>query len=196
MIASPEKIETSAGSRRVARFGPYLAALLVAGLAGCGNFNSASRSIVGMVSPYKIDVLQGNFVSSEQVAALKPGMPRSQVRDILGTPLLTDVFHSNRWDYVFTYKRGNADPVSRRLTVFFAGDALDRFQSDEMPTEAEFVATLESGRKPGKAPLLEAAEEKLEKFAPRAPLPGPSPADPVQSTPLPSSYPPLEVPAR
>lgn len=170
-----------------------LAALLVA---GCGSFNSASRSIVNMVSPYKIDVLQGNFVSREQVEALKPGMPRSQVRDILGTPLLTDVFHANRWDYVFTYKRGNADPVSRRLTVFFAGDALERFQSDEMPTEAEFVATLDSGRKRAKPPLLEAAEEKLEKFAPKAPLPGPSPADPVQTTPLPSSYPPLEVPER
>lgn len=166
-------------------------------LPACSGFNSASRSIVETISPYRIDVIQGNFVSREQVEALKIGMPRAQVRDILGTPLLADVFHANRWDYVFTYKRGNAEPVSRRLTVYFDGDRLERFQSDEMPSEADFVASLDSGRKPGKPPLLEAAEDKLEKFAPKTPpMPGPSPADPVQSTPLPSSYPPLEVPIR
>ena len=148
-----------------------------------------------MVSPYKVDVIQGNFVSREQVEALKPGMPRTQVRDVLGTPLLTDVFHANRWDYVFTYQRGGADPVRRKLTVFFSGDTLDRIEADEMPTEAEFVATLDSGRKPAKAPLLEAAEDKLEKFAPKpGPKTGQSLADPVETTPLPSSYPPLEVP--
>ena len=49
--------------------------------------------------------MQGNFVSKEQVEALRPGMSRQQVRDILGTPLVTSVFHADRWDYVFTIKR-------------------------------------------------------------------------------------------
>ncbi|HMS27888.1 MAG TPA: outer membrane protein assembly factor BamE, partial [Burkholderiaceae bacterium] len=55
--------------------------------------------------PYKIDVAQGNFVSKEQISALKLGMPRAQVMDILGTPLLVSVFHADRWEYVFTLKR-------------------------------------------------------------------------------------------
>ena len=57
------------------------------------------------ITPYKVEVVQGNFVSKEQVEALKPGMSRQQVRDILGTPLVTSVFHGDRWDYVFTLKR-------------------------------------------------------------------------------------------
>ena len=166
-------------------------------LPGCGSFDSASRNIASWVTPYKIEIVQGNFVSREQVEALKPGMPRAQVRDILGTPLLTDVFHANRWDYVFTMKRRGVKPIERKLTVFFNGDMLDRFDSDEMPAEAEFVATLDTGRKPAKPPVLEATEEKLEKFAPQpGPKTGESLADPVQTAPLPSSYPPLEVPGR
>jgi outer membrane protein assembly factor BamE len=49
--------------------------------------------------------VQGNVVTSEQVARVKPGMTRAQVRDILGTPLLTDPFHADRWDYLFTIRR-------------------------------------------------------------------------------------------
>src|SRR5262245_31434060 len=86
------------------------------GLAACGTLPSASR-VATAVSPYKIDVVQGNVVTREQLAVLKPGMPRAMVRDVLGTPLLTSVFHAQRWDYVFTLKRQGAEPQSRKVTV-------------------------------------------------------------------------------
>ena len=69
---------------------------------------SADR-FLGVVTPYKVEVVQGNFVSKEQVEQLKPGMSRQQVRELLGTSLLTDVFHANRWDYVFTIRRQGTD---------------------------------------------------------------------------------------
>ena len=77
----------------------------VAVLAGCGSFDGASRRVANAITPYKIDIVQGNFVSREQVQALQPGMSRQQVREILGTPLVTSVFHGDRWEYVFTIKR-------------------------------------------------------------------------------------------
>ena len=95
-------------------------------LAACGSFDSASRSVASVITPYKVDVVQGNFVSKEQVAALQPGMSRQQVREILGTPLVTSVFHADRWEYVFTLKRAKVDPQTRKLTVFFNGDQFDR----------------------------------------------------------------------
>ncbi|MEO9101345.1 MAG: outer membrane protein assembly factor BamE [Burkholderiaceae bacterium] len=173
-----------------------MAALL---LSACGSFNRASRTVMSAISPYKIDIVQGNFVSSEQVAALRPGMPRTQVRDVLGTPLLTDVFHADRWDYVFTMKRGGTEPLERRLTLYFNGDTLDRFEGDPMPAEAEFVKTLDSGRRNAKVPLLEASAEKLEK----ATQPAKKQRDKADDLPgrvnenavLPSSYPPLESPS-
>ncbi len=118
-------------------------------------------------SPYKADVVQGNFVSSEQVAALRAGMPKNQVRNILGTPLLTDLFHVDRWDYVFTIEREGIASKPRRLTTYFKGETLERWEGDAMPSEAEFVKTLDSGRKIGKIPPLTANEKDLEAFSSR-----------------------------
>ena len=172
-----------------------LAIVACLGAAGCGSFDNATRRIAESITPYKVEVVQGNFVSKEQVQALKPGMSRQQVRDILGTPLLADVFHSDRWDYVFTLKRHGVQEQARRLTLFFKGDALDHFQGDEMPTEAEFVATLDNKRKNAKVPVLEASEDTLNK-ASTAPA-APAAAAPAPEAPAPAaSYPPLETPAR
>ena len=107
----------------------------VAVLAGCGSFNGAGNRIASVITPYKIDVVQGNFVSREQVEALQPGMSRQQVREILGTPLVTSLFHADRWEYVFTIKRPGEEPQTRKLTVFFKGDALERSEGDTTPTE-------------------------------------------------------------
>lgn len=164
-----------------------LAAAMVA-LTACGTVDSASNRLVNVVTPYKIDIVQGNFVSREQAAALKPGMNRTQVKAILGTPLLASIFHADRWDYVFTFKRQGQEPQSRRVTVFFKDDVLFKVQADALPTEAEFVASLDSGRPTGKVPVLEMTEESLKATA--------SPPKPVVSKPLPvlpSSYPPLEA---
>lgn len=111
--------------------------------------------------PYKTDVAQGNFVSKEQVTALKLGMPRAQVMDILGTPLLVSVFHADRWEYVFSLKRQGIDTPKYKLTVFFKGDALDKIDASNMPTEQEFVDALSANKSPSKPPVLEMTEQEL-----------------------------------
>jgi outer membrane protein assembly factor BamE len=171
-------------------------ALAVAAMAGgCGSFDRMSQGIAGSITPYRVEVVQGNFVSREQVAALKPGMSRQQVRDVLGTPLLTDAFHANRWDYVFTLRRQGVPPQARKLAVFFKGEQLDRFEGDEMPSEAEFVASLDNRRKDAKVPQLQASEEALKKFSSTQAAPA-QPAAPAEPAAVSASYPPLEAPAR
>ena len=150
---------------------------------------------VNWITPYKVDVIQGNFISSEQVGQLQPGMSRDQVKAVLGTPLLTSLFHTDRWDYVFTLKRQGVAPQSFKYTVFFKGDQLERFEGDTMPSEEEFVALVDTrvGKSP-KIPQLEASESQLDKFKPDDKKGGKSadaPAAPL--APLPPSYPPLET---
>jgi len=177
------------------RSGALAAALLTClSLSACSSVSDSTRSALTAVTPYKVEVVQGNFVSKEQVASLKPGMSRQQARDILGTSLLTDVFHANRWDYVFTIRRQGVEPQQRRLTLYFNGDLLDRFEGDEMPSEEEFVATLDTRRKSGKVPELEVPEEQLKKAAPADPDKAAEPL--AKRPPLPASYPPLESSAR
>lgn len=95
--------------------------------------------------PYVPDVVQGNFISSEQFSKLKEGMTREQVRQIMGTPLLASYFHANRWDYVFEFKReGETIGKERRVTLFFEGDRLIKFGGDTLPTEVELVAEIDS----------------------------------------------------
>ena len=142
------------------------------------------------LQPYRVPVVQGNVVTREQVGALRPGMSRIQVRDILGTPLLASVFHANRWDYVFTLQRQGAEPQARRVTVYFKGDVLERFEADALPSETEFVSTL-GNQEPPKVPVLQATPEKLQEFPAPAPAPEAKPLPP-----LPASYPPLEPATR
>ena len=160
-------------------------------LAGCVSTSSLSAvgdQVAKAAKPYKIDVIQGNVVTREQRAALQPGMSRPQVRDILGTSLLSSVFHADRWDYVFTLRRAGVDEQVRKVTVFFKDDVVDRVEADELPSESEFVATLKSVPTPGKLPVLDASEESLKKFPVVTP-----PAQPAVITPATSpSYPPLE----
>jgi outer membrane protein assembly factor BamE len=166
-----------------------LTILLASGLSACGSFDKASNQIVKAAAPYKMDIVQGNVVTREQMALLSPGMSRIQVRDIMGTPLLVSVFHASRWDYVFSFSRQNAEPQIRKVAIFFKDDLLERFEADVLPTEAEFVASLDARKKSGKPPLLEAAPETLDKFI--IPV---KPAEPRPLPPLPTSYPPLEPP--
>lgn len=90
-------------------------------LAACSSFN-----------PYKIDVQQGNVLTQEMVAQLKPGQTREQVRYILGTPLLADIFHQQRWDYVYSYRKGRSGEVeTRQFSVYFDKDnRLERASGD------------------------------------------------------------------
>ncbi|MEZ0308307.1 MAG: outer membrane protein assembly factor BamE [Ramlibacter sp.] len=183
----------SAHLPRASRLALILAAC--ASASACGTLDNVSNRLVGSITPYKVDVVQGNFVSKEQVEALKPGMSRQQVRDALGTPLVTSVFHADRWDYVFTLKRQGVPPQERKLSVFFKGPVLERHEGDEMPSEADFVATLDNKRAGAKVPPLEATEESLRQFS--ASRPAPAPAEPASAAAPPvASYPPLEPPTR
>lgn len=182
-----------------AHCGARLGAILCLGalLAGCSALNTASSSVASVVSPYRTDVVQGNFVSREQVEALQPGMGRQQVRDILGTPLLTSLFHDDRWEYVFTLKRPGIEAQTRKLTVYFKGDALERHEGDEMPTESEFVASLQTRKGKGKVPVLEATEQQLARY-PAPAADGKGGAAPGSAVPAATgrSYPPLEPATR
>ena len=88
------------------------------------------------VTPYKIDIQQGNFISQDMVAQLKPGMSKEQVRLALGTPLLTDIFHADRWDYVYYRERPGAKLEQRKLTVFFEDGKLMRLDGDTVSAGA------------------------------------------------------------
>lgn len=91
------------------------ALFLILALAAC---SSAPR----VVREYRIDVQQGNLVTQDMVSQLKVGLTRDQVRFVLGTPLLADLFHEDRWDYVYRLEKGTGDVDQRRLTVFFDKD--------------------------------------------------------------------------
>ena len=164
--------------------------------AGCGSLDGASSRLAGSISPYKVEIVQGNFVSREQVALLQPGMAQAQVRELLGTPLVTSVFHADRWEYVFTLNRQGVPPQLRKLTVFFKGDLLDRTEGDEMPSEAEFVSQIDRHRSLGQVPVLEASEQALSDFSAKNP-PAAAPAGAAGlagSQAAPAVYPPLEAP--
>lgn len=96
----------------------------------------ALLALAGCVQPYRLEVRQGNVVTREMVQLLKPGMTRNQVRFALGTPLIADPFHPERWDYVYLYKaHANAPPETRRLTVVFDGDRVERIEGDLAPAD-------------------------------------------------------------
>ena len=82
------------------------------------------------ITPYKPEIQQGNFVSQEMISQVKPGMSREQVRFILGTPLLTDIFHGDRWDYVYWREAENGKREERRVALFFTEGKLERIQGD------------------------------------------------------------------
>jgi outer membrane protein assembly factor BamE len=159
-------------------FGVALCVLMGLGLSACSSW----------ITPYRPEVVQGNFVSSEQVQALRMGMPRQAVRDILGTPLVTSLFHSDRWDYAFTIRRLGAEPQQRRLSVFFKADVLDRIEGDPLPTEAEFASKVDTRRPTAKTPAMQATEDALSKFPAKAVPTAPFAAPAIDTR----NYPPLE----
>jgi outer membrane protein assembly factor BamE len=103
---------------------------------------SLSLNLVGCTSwhdlslVHKPDIQQGNIITPEMVAELKTGMSKRQVRFVLGTPMLVDVFHQERWDYTFTMKKRNEALEIKRFSVFFKGDELSSFQGDIKPSKA------------------------------------------------------------
>lgn len=89
---------------------------------------------------YKMTVQQGNLVTDEMVDQLELGMTQAQVRYLLGTPLMTHIFHQDRWDYPFTIRRGHRPREARRLTLWFEQDTLVQIQGDFQPNPARLAA--------------------------------------------------------
>jgi len=107
-----------------------LAAMAALLLASCGSVGLPLPDF----KPYRIEIQQGNFLSQEMVSRLKPGMSKDQVRFVLGTPLITDSFHADRWDYVFRRQRANSSELEqRRIAVFFEDGKLKRVAGDVTP---------------------------------------------------------------
>lgn len=113
---------------RIFRFA--IAALLAGMLAGCAGFGV-----------HRIDIQQGNLVTQEAVSKVKPGMSRLDVRNLLGTPLLQDVFHGNRWDYYFTndmstkYGPFGREQQKYHVSVFFENEKVARIDGTASPVE-------------------------------------------------------------
>jgi len=108
-----------------------------------------------LMSAHRIEIQQGNFVSQEMVSQLKPGMSKDQVRFVMGTPLITDSFHGDRWDYVFRRQKANSRELEqRKLTVFFEDGKLKRVEGDVTPAagaDASAGRTPEAQQPPGPA---------------------------------------------
>ncbi|MES2151543.1 MAG: outer membrane protein assembly factor BamE [Pseudomonadota bacterium] len=100
------------------------------------------QKFLWVFSPYRPTIQQGNFVSQEMLAQLKVGQTKDQVRFILGTPLLTDIFHNERWDYPFRLARGNGELTTSRVTVYFKDDKVAKFDGGNLPTEREYIARI------------------------------------------------------
>ena len=155
-------------------------------LGGCESLQRTD-SLFGLITPYRIDIVQGNAITQEQAALIKPGLSKLQVRDVLGTPLVADPFHASRWDYIFTLRRPGAEPQRRSVVVMFEGDVVKSIEAPPLPSEREFVASI-SRFKDIRAPKLELseAERAALPLPPKREVPAAEPMGPVRE------YPPLE----
>jgi len=164
------------------------AVLPLAGLlTGCSALQRTD-SLFGLITPYRIDIVQGNAITKEQAALVKPGLARAQVRDVFGTPLVADPFHADRWDYIFTLRRPGTEPQRRSVVVLFENDVVKSVEAPDLPSELEFVASI-SRFKNLKSPKLELSDEE------RAALPVPPKRDAPPAEPMGPvrEYPPLEA---
>ncbi|MEX3606729.1 MAG: outer membrane protein assembly factor BamE [Burkholderia sp.] len=125
------------------------ATVAVVTLAGCSSYDSVTQRIAQSITPYRITVVQGNFVSQEKASQLQVGMTREQVHALLGTPLLTDMFHADRWDYLFYFKRGSTSVVQQRdLVLNFQNDRLASWNgADNLPSELDLLADIDGDRR-------------------------------------------------
>ncbi|MCL2075274.1 MAG: outer membrane protein assembly factor BamE [Betaproteobacteria bacterium] len=109
----------------MARYSIVLAVFALLSLGAC-------TDLPRVIEEYRIDIQQGNVLTQDMISQLRPGLSRDQVRFILGSPLLTDAFHADRWDYLFRLKEGKTGEVTmRQFTVFFGADGrLERVTGD------------------------------------------------------------------
>jgi outer membrane protein assembly factor BamE len=133
----------------------------------------AACSGCGVIGPHRIDVQQGNALDQESVAKLKPGLNRSQVRFLLGTPLLVDPFRNDRWDYVYVYYKAGKLTEQKRITLYFDDDTLKRIDGD-FPVAEPLVAKTDAPK-----PVPAVAATTPVEGVPVAQVAGPEPAPQV-----------------
>ncbi|WP_164853603.1 outer membrane protein assembly factor BamE, partial [Paraburkholderia kirstenboschensis] len=150
--------------------GTLTAVAAVAILAGCSTYDSLTQRVAQSITPYRITVVQGNFVSKEAAAQMQVGLSRAQVRQLLGTPLLADMFHADRWDYVFYFKRGSTNVVQQRdFVVIFAGDRVASWSGGEdLPSNLELLAEIDGDKRGKKAAAANVASSTGAASAPVA----------------------------
>ena len=132
-----------------------LAVTLVLLLAGCKQV-----PVLPTLTPYKIDVQQGNYVTQDMVEKLRPGMTRSQVKFLLGTPLVVDPFRNDRWDYVYLYYKAGELAEQRRISVIFDKDKLKRVDGDVVAAGADATKKDARTATPAKLPEADAPADK------------------------------------
>ena len=101
------------------------------GLTGCSTLPGVQwLSRFSFISPYKMDIRQGNSLDADKIAQLKLGMTRAQVQFLMGTPLVSDIFHKDRWDYIYNFQHNGKSVETRRLVLYFDQDKLARIVKD------------------------------------------------------------------
>jgi outer membrane protein assembly factor BamE len=123
--------------------GTLIAAATMTVLAGCSTYDSVTQRFAQHITPYRITVVQGNFVSAEAASQMKVGLTRDQVK-----ALLADMFHADRWDYVFYFKRGSTSVVQQRdFVVLFAGNTVASWSGGEnLPSNLELLAEIDGDK--------------------------------------------------
>jgi outer membrane protein assembly factor BamE len=149
---------------------------------------------------YKMSIQQGNYLVTDSVSQLKEGMTRSQVRFLLGTPMVPDAFDDSRWDYYYFFNnpRKQAKPLKRRLTVYFADERVQKIENQGVPTQTD-LAQLEQDLQRAMAANKKNRKESAWKRmfgSDKPPAEGAAPAsEPATPAPEPASAPPTDADA-
>lgn len=109
-------------NRRAFKFFQLLAAICTLMLASCTSW---------LPDAHRIDITQGNAINREALEKIQPGMKKAEITPILGSPLISDPFHAERWDYIYRYTPGRGEPTQSRITLFFEGEILVRIDDSE-----------------------------------------------------------------
>lgn len=110
---------------KMLKFLPFVAVLF---LSACSSFNPTT-----WLTAHRMDIQQGNYVTEDAVSRVKAGMTRPQVKFLLGTPLLADIFHDDRWDYTYRIERPGKPVEEKQLTVYFSKDVVSRVEGQAFP---------------------------------------------------------------
>ena len=109
-------------------------------ISGCSTINEIGSAVPRALDKMPLiprpDIQQGNVITQDTINKLRPGMTKNQARYIMGTPMLVDVFHQDRWDYIYSMQSGGEERKQERISLFFSDDRLVRIEGDYRPLAA------------------------------------------------------------